>query len=636
MKHIIDNLFSDHLMTAISSTLIHSLWQGAVLSAVIGLVMTCTPKASSAKRYNLLVGAMTLFAVAVAGTFIIEFNNTGSPILLSAEHPAINPGPIQTGVTVHSAASPVSIIETISSYLNRYAASIVWIWLLIMCVRCVQLTVGLRGVYNLRHKNISAIGSYWEERAHQLCVQLGIKRLVGIAQSARIKTPVVIGHFKPLVLIPVGMFTSLSVEEAEAILLHELAHIRRTDYLINLLQSLMEIVFFFNPAVLWLSALIKAERENCCDDMALLRSSKVNYIKALVACEEYNQPFLAYAMALRGNHGSLKNRVNRIISNKNLSLNSREKSLLAACLIATGIFATAFTNGEKLNKLVISTRKRAIETLTSSNNNNKSSKASSYRKDNLQQVKPAPNEALSVAEVAEPAEQLKNKTDNNDVVQHDTTKLIHNNTSLGKLSTLGNDPKAAKNRFEHDADQTNSIISDMINDGIVISRDNLSFKIGTDEFVVNYKKQPEDIYKKYRTKYVPDQQSGDWTWYYQFDQDKYAAINKSSRLYEHVANQYSETANAYNARAADYYSRTEDDAKTDADRTNSMISDLMKDGIITSPKDLSFKIGNNGFIVNYKKQAEEIYQKYRAKYVADKQNGNWGWYYRFDENRKLQ
>ena len=87
----------------------------------------------------------------------------------------------------------------------------------------------------------------------------------------------------------------------------------------------MEIVFFFNPAVLWLSALIKAERENCCDDMVLARSSKVNYLKALVACEEYKQPSPAYAMALKGSNGGLKNRVARIISNKNLSLNSREK-----------------------------------------------------------------------------------------------------------------------------------------------------------------------------------------------------------------------------------------------------------------------------------------------------------------------
>jgi bla regulator protein BlaR1 len=79
----------------------------------------------------------------------------------------------------------------------------------------------------------------------------------------------VIGNLKPVILMPIGLLTALTTEEVEAILMHELAHIKRRDYLVNLLQSLMEIVFFFNPAVLWISQLIKAERENCCDDLAL-------------------------------------------------------------------------------------------------------------------------------------------------------------------------------------------------------------------------------------------------------------------------------------------------------------------------------------------------------------------------------
>lgn len=500
MNHAISNLFSDHLVTALSRTLIHSLWQGALLSIAIGLIMTFTRRSSSAWRYNLLVAVMALFAVVVAGTFMFEFNNGEARVPVATDQYIVSSKPVLAERAMHTPAFSFSIFEKICSQLNRCAATIVLIWFLIVCARCVQLLAGLRDVYCLRRKDIFSIGSYWEQRVRQLCSQMGIKRRVGIMESGRTKTPMVTGHLKPLILIPISMFTSLSVEEAEAILLHELAHIRRADYLVNLLQNLMEIIFFFNPAVLWLSSLIKAERENCCDDMALVRSSKVIYLKALVACEAYNQPPAAYAMALNGGKGGLKKRVARIISNKNLTLNSREKSLLAAILIATGVLTGAFSATQK-------------------------------------------------------------------------------------------------------TDRTQSIISDMLQDGIIASANDLSFKIGKDEFVVDYKKQPEAVYQKYRAKYVGEQPDGDLTWYYHFDTDKYN--NKTNAA-----------------------------APTDAERTKNIISDLMQDGIITGPNGLSFKIGTDEFVVNYKKQPDAVYQKYRAKYVAGQPHGHddWIWYYRFDEN----
>src|SRR4030095_11498069 len=88
-------------------------------------------------------------------------------------------------------------------------------------------------------------------------------------QSSLTKVPVVIGHLKPVILFPIGILNSLPQNEVEAILLHELAHIARNDFLINLLQQFTEIIFFFNPAVIWVSSCIKSERENCCDDIAI-------------------------------------------------------------------------------------------------------------------------------------------------------------------------------------------------------------------------------------------------------------------------------------------------------------------------------------------------------------------------------
>src|ERR1700749_4616836 len=124
-----------------------------------------------------------------------------------------------------------------------------------------------------------AAGGFWNERMQQLAALMGIRQTISLLESGIAKVPMVIGHLKPVILIPIGLLTALSAEEVEAILVHELAHIKRRDYLVNMLQSLMEIIFFFNPAVLWISQLIKTERENCCDDMVVEQSSnRISYI----------------------------------------------------------------------------------------------------------------------------------------------------------------------------------------------------------------------------------------------------------------------------------------------------------------------------------------------------------------------
>jgi bla regulator protein BlaR1 len=151
----------------------------------------------------------------------------------------------------------------------------------------------------------------------------------------------------------VGLLSALSADEVEAIIVHELAHIKRRDYLVNLLQSLIEIVFFFNPAVLWISQLIKTERENCCDDLALEQSSnKISYIRALVSCEEYQQALPAYAMAFAGSKNSLLDRVKRLASNRNHSLNIYEKTALAVCLVVSGLCMSAFAERETIKRTV--------------------------------------------------------------------------------------------------------------------------------------------------------------------------------------------------------------------------------------------------------------------------------------------
>jgi beta-lactamase regulating signal transducer with metallopeptidase domain len=111
-------------------------------------------------------------------------------------------------------------------------------------------------------------------RISELSEQLHIKRSVQLLQSPVATVPAVVGFFKPVILFPAAMLAGLSPSEIEGILIHELAHIKRQDFLVNMLQHFIEMIFFFNPAVLWVSSLIKIERENCCDDIAVGTNTK--------------------------------------------------------------------------------------------------------------------------------------------------------------------------------------------------------------------------------------------------------------------------------------------------------------------------------------------------------------------------
>jgi hypothetical protein len=211
---------------------------------------------------------------------------------------------------------------------------------------------GFYALERLKRKKVSSIGAKWDQRVNALAKTMGIKRAVSLFESAIVKVPVAIGYLKPLILIPIGMVNALGPQEVEAILLHELAHIRRRDWLVNLLQNFVETIFFFNPAVLWLSSLIRAEREHCCDDVAVSHTkNKVRYISALVHFEEYALSNPGLALALTGKKGGTLQRLERMATNRNRSLNKLEIAGLALLLLFSSLFIAA-RPGPKLTPTV--------------------------------------------------------------------------------------------------------------------------------------------------------------------------------------------------------------------------------------------------------------------------------------------
>ncbi|PUZ22924.1 hypothetical protein DCC81_21145 [Chitinophaga parva] len=331
---------ADLLIQALCRTLLHSLWQGVILAALAGIIMLATRRQKAASRYYLLVGALALFTGGAAVTFVWEW------LALQPAQGATASGlaaveQLRIANTVVAAPSANALTQQLFQYLSAHAQQVVLIWFLFICIKSIRMLTGLYEVRMLRTQQTIAPDARWSARVQDLARQLRISRPVRLLESALAKAPMVLGHLKPLILVPAGLLSSLTPEAIEAILLHELAHIRRRDYLVNLLQSFVEILFFFNPAVTWICALLKAERENCCDDLVMQYThSKTVYIQALVSCQEYGHPELA--MALPGSRNTLLARVTRMISNHNHSLNVVEKTLLSVCLVGAGLLLLAF------------------------------------------------------------------------------------------------------------------------------------------------------------------------------------------------------------------------------------------------------------------------------------------------------
>ncbi|HXB45466.1 MAG TPA: M56 family metallopeptidase, partial [Puia sp.] len=202
----------------------------------------------------------------------------------------------------------------------------------------------------IRHFKTHAPSAYWQAKLFELAGRIQLKRRVSLLQSEFVKVPLVVGFLKPVILFPFTLMSRLPPEQVEAVLLHELAHIKRKDYLVNLVQSFAEIFFFFNPGVLWISSLIRDERENCCDDIAIRETkSKNEFLHALVSFQEYSMDAPKYALAFPGKKNHLLNRVKRIITNDNKTLNNMEKISLTAGIVIIGLITIASRQSTKQN-----------------------------------------------------------------------------------------------------------------------------------------------------------------------------------------------------------------------------------------------------------------------------------------------
>jgi beta-lactamase regulating signal transducer with metallopeptidase domain len=325
---------AQHFIQAFSWMLIHSLWQGLLLSVVTGMLLSLNKKASSAVRYNLVLIQLLLFVVACTGTFLWEWYKPVQPAIINAVAPP----------SEDTALSLWSFVNSCITYFTANSPVIVLIWFILFLVRTVRIMGSALYINRARHRFIYQPSDAWKEKVNTLCGKLQLKRAVQLLESGYVNVPMVIGHLKPVILIPVGLLAGLPAGQVEAVLLHELAHIRRNDYVVNCLQTIVEAVFFFNPGLLWISSVLRDERENCCDDIALAQTkNKKEFVQALVSFKEYALERKNHAVAFPGEKkNSLLNRASRILHNQNKPLGTGEKVFfLAGILVLSIVVATA-------------------------------------------------------------------------------------------------------------------------------------------------------------------------------------------------------------------------------------------------------------------------------------------------------
>jgi beta-lactamase regulating signal transducer with metallopeptidase domain len=323
---------------AIGYALLFSIGQSLVIFICLRIVLKFIPNVSSNIKYSLAYCGY----LAIGGWFFVTLIRQYS---LAQSEAVIETfaGNLSAPVIFNSASDSSSLFSF--SFLNGYLPFIVAFYFLGIFWYSLRLSVNLFKTRGLKSKGLFDLDHEWQHHITELTSRMHIRRSVQTFFSRRINTPMMIGFFKPVILLPFTAMNQLSAEQFEAILLHELAHIRRNDYLLNILQSVLDTVLFFNPFTWWITKYIREEREKSCDEMVLQFSDPYHYARALLYLEE-PFPRQRLSMTAVGKKSHLFHRIKNIMEMKNHELNLRQK-FVTLLVIAIATVSVSWLSPEK-------------------------------------------------------------------------------------------------------------------------------------------------------------------------------------------------------------------------------------------------------------------------------------------------
>ena len=334
----LDLLYGNNVVNAIGWTLAHSIWQIGLISATLFILLRSVLRTSANARYALSVTALALSVILPSITFLQVREQLRSETGQAAAKRIIDRGNAEkmsesaaatavddthTSVGRDRASYRLLSLSTASDLVRQTVPTlfpfVVTIWIAGIAFFSFRLFGGLWKLHDYKSVGSSNADDKWNERLTELSDLLGVRRKVSLLRSNVLATPIAVGLIKPIIIVPTSVFLHMDPRQLESIIAHELIHIRRYDCLVNVFQSVAEVLFFYHPAVWWISAEIRREREFAADAAVLVSAGDhLVYAAALANLEELRQTAngTAPSIAMAANGGNLMQRIKRILDKK--------------------------------------------------------------------------------------------------------------------------------------------------------------------------------------------------------------------------------------------------------------------------------------------------------------------------------
>ncbi|MFZ6801900.1 TonB family protein [Undibacterium sp. Di24W] len=322
--------FTQNLIQALGWSLVHFVWQGCVIALILAVVLALTRKAKAQLRYAIACVTLLLCAMLPVWKFVQGLERgTSFDVALQAT------------AQVAMSTQDVHPLMQVSVIVQNNLHWIVFCWALVVALLSVRLCLGLWWLKGYGSGQRGQVNLYWQAQLDELAQHFALPGRVLLRVVKDIESPLTIGWLRPMVLVPASLVTGMEPSYLQALLAHELAHIRRYDYLMNLIQNVIEMILFFHPAVWWISKKIRNERENIADDLAASMLGEPRRL-ALALQELELLQFTTPQLAQAAHGGNLMSRIKRLIRPEVQSVNWKTAvTAVGIAMVCVGFAANA-------------------------------------------------------------------------------------------------------------------------------------------------------------------------------------------------------------------------------------------------------------------------------------------------------
>jgi len=312
------------VVMSLGLALVNFLWQGVMIGIVAAALLQLLGNARPQVRYLISCVALTLcIGLPLQATLNLSTNSSPANVLIESF------GDLNTNRFVTTNLFPLW------NWIQAHLLELVAAWAVCVMLFSVRLIIGLTWVARIAHPNSSSSNPHWQSRLDNLARRAGMQRKITLREVQKLESPAVVGWLRPIVLVPTSLIIGMPPNLMEALLAHEVAHIRRMDYIVNLIQNAVEILLFYHPAVWWISKQIRIEREQIADELAAQMTGEPRCL-ALALRELERVQFATSQLSVPANGGNLLNRIKRLTRP---AVNPIEYKVVAPaiCLIFAGI-----------------------------------------------------------------------------------------------------------------------------------------------------------------------------------------------------------------------------------------------------------------------------------------------------------